>query len=95
MLCFFFARFKTKRELQKTYLLPLMLTFIPINSELRNFSNDQMTANVLIINALIGHYSLVISYFCFHLMFAAFSLCLWLDFCVMEVCLKFEKFCIV
>ena len=29
--------------------------FTPINSELRNFSNDQMTANVLIINALIGH----------------------------------------
>ena len=44
----------------KTYFLPLMLTFTPINSELRNISNDQMTANVLIINMLSGHWSLVI-----------------------------------
>ena len=52
---FFFARLKTKRGLLKTYFLPLMLAFTPINSELRNFSNDRMIANVLIINALIGH----------------------------------------
>ena len=54
-LCFYFARLKTKRGLLKTYFLPLMLMFISINSELRNFLNDQMTANMLIINALIGH----------------------------------------
>jgi len=32
-----------------------MLTFTPINSELRNFSNNQMTTKALIINTLSGH----------------------------------------
>ena len=52
---FFFVRLKTKTWVQKTYFLPLILTFTPINSKLRNISNDQMTANILIINALTGH----------------------------------------
>ena len=52
---FFFARLKTKTWMLKTYFLPLMLAFTPINSELRKISNDQMTANILIINALTGH----------------------------------------
>ena len=52
---FFFARLKTKTWVLKTYFLLLMLTFTPINSELRKIPNDQMTANILIINALTGH----------------------------------------
>ena len=52
---FFFVRLKTKTWVQKTYFLPLILTFTPINSELRNISNDQMTANILIISTLSSH----------------------------------------
>ena len=52
---FFFVRLKTKTWVQKTYFLPLILTFTPINSELRKISNDQMTAKVLIINTLSSH----------------------------------------
>ena len=50
---------KGKYGLLKTYFLPLMLTFTPINSELRNFSNDKRTPNLLIINNLRYHLSLV------------------------------------
>ena len=52
---FFFARLKTKTWMLKTYFLPLILTFTPINSELRKISNDQMTAKTLIINTLSSH----------------------------------------
>ena len=52
---FFFVRLKTKTWVLKTYFLPLILTFTPINSELRKISKDQMTAKTLIINTLSGH----------------------------------------
>ena len=52
---------KAKCGLQnQTYFLPLISAFTLVNSELRNISNDQMTANVLIINMLSGHLSFVI-----------------------------------
>ena len=52
---------KAKYGLQnQTYFLPLISAFTLVNSELRNISNDQMTDNVLIINMLSGHWSLVI-----------------------------------
>ncbi len=56
---FFFARLKTKRGLLKTYFLPLISVFTLVNSELRNFSSDKVTPNLLIINDLRCHLSLV------------------------------------
>ena len=58
---FFFARFKTKRGLLKTYFLPLISVFTLVNSELRNFSSDKVTPNLLIINDLRCHLSLLLS----------------------------------
>ena len=55
------SNLKAKYGLQtQTYFLPLTSAFTLVNSELRNISNDQMTANVLIINMLSGHWPLVI-----------------------------------
>ena len=51
--------YKSKCGLQKTYFLPFILTFILVNSELRNFSSDRVTANSLIFSKLRGHWSLV------------------------------------
>ena len=56
---FFFASLKVKRGLQKTYFLPLISVFTLVNSELRNFSSDKVTLNLLIINDLRCHLSLV------------------------------------
>ena len=47
--------FKGKYGLLKSYFLPLISVITSINSELRNISNDQMTAKTLIINTLSGH----------------------------------------
>ena len=47
--------FTGKYGLLKTYFLPLMLTFTPINSELRKISNDKITLNYLIIKRFRYH----------------------------------------
>ena len=47
-----------KYGLLKTYFLPLISAFTPINTELRKISNDRMTTKMLIINTLSGHWSL-------------------------------------
>ena len=54
---FFLCTFKNKNVGAENLflILPLILTFTPINSELRKNSNDQMTAKTLIINTLSGH----------------------------------------
>ena len=52
---FFLCTFKNKNVGAENLFLPLIFTFTPINSELRKISNDQMTANMLIINALTGY----------------------------------------
>ena len=62
--------YKSKCGLQKTYFLPFILTFILVNSELRNFSSDQVTANSLIFNKLHGHWSLVTCTFTLSLMYS-------------------------
>ena len=49
-----------KIDLLKTYFLPLISAFTPINSELRNISNDKMTLNYLIIKCFRRHLSFVI-----------------------------------
>ena len=46
---------KGKYGLLKFYFLPPISVFISINTELRNISNDKMTAKALIINTLNGH----------------------------------------
>ena len=51
---------KGKYDLLKSYFLPPILVFTSINLDLRNISNNQMTAKVLIINILSSHWSLVI-----------------------------------
>ena len=89
----FFVFQKQNVGLLKTYSLPLILVFTLVNSELKNFSSDKVILKWLIINDLMCHLSLVT--FAFTLSFLHFALCLWHDFCVMEVCLKFEKFCMV
>ena len=56
------SNLKAKYGLQtQTYFLPLTSAFTLVNLELRNISNDQMTANVLIINMLSGHLSFSLS----------------------------------
>ena len=57
-LCFF-VRLKAKRGLQKTYFLPLISVFTLVNSELRNFSSDKVIYELLIVNDLRCHLSLV------------------------------------
>lgn len=52
--------FKAKRGLLKTYLLPLISIFTLVNPELRNISNDKMTAYSLILKELNSHLSFVI-----------------------------------
>ena len=42
-----------------SYILSLTSVFTLVNSELRNFSSDRVTAFLLIINELRGHWSLV------------------------------------
>ena len=56
----FFAFLKQNVGLLKTFFLPLISVFTLVNSDLRNISNDQMTAKVLIINVLSSHLSFVI-----------------------------------
>ena len=51
--------YKSKCGLQKTYFLPFISVFTPINSELRNFSSGKVTPKILIINDLTCHLSLV------------------------------------
>ena len=56
--------------MQKSYFLPFILTFILVNSELRNFSSDRVTANSLIFSKLHGHWSLVTCTFTLSLMYS-------------------------
>ena len=51
--------YKSKCGLQKTYLLPFISVFTPINSELRNFSSGKVTHKLLTLNDLRCHLSLV------------------------------------
>ena len=68
---------KQKRRLQKTYFLPFILVFTLVNSELKNFSSDRMTAFLLIIKELRGYWSLVTCTFTLSLMY--FCPCLWAE----------------
>ena len=70
----FFARLKVKRGLQKTYILPLISAFTLVNSELRNFSSDRVTAFLLIIKKLRGHWSLVTCTFTLSLIYYIYFL---------------------
>ena len=69
--------FKSKCRLQKTYFLPFILAFTLVNSELKNFSSDRVTAFLLIINELRGHWSLVTCTFILRLL--QICPCLWFE----------------
>ena len=69
--------FKSKCRLQKTYFLPFILVFTLVNSELKNFSSDRVTAFLLIINELCGHWSLVTCTFTLSLL--QICPCLWFE----------------
>ena len=51
--------FKSKCRLQKTYFLPFISVFTLVNSVLIFISSDRVTAFLLIIKELHGHWSLV------------------------------------
>ena len=51
--------YKSQCGLQKTYFLPFISVFTPINFELRNFSSDKVMPKLLTLNDLRCHLSLV------------------------------------
>ena len=74
--------YKSKCGLQKTYFLPFISVFTPINSELRNFSSDKVTPKLLTLNDLRCHLSLVTFAFTlsFNVLYAFFMQKKFVDF---------------
>ena len=69
--------FKSKCRLQETYFLPFILVFTLVNSILIFILSDRVTAFLLIINELRGHWSLVTCTFTLSLL--QIFPCLWVE----------------